>query len=223
MSTLSATGRRSGFSEGLNALLHPHPVAVVGAERVARRFRRAPQRHRPPLSLSHRQSPRAAHVRARPRLAGEADASTRRPCTRRRARSSGGTISPPSAIRSARRNRRSAPSTGSTSGARATTILFEASARSFLHRQVRSMVGSLVEVGAGRWSAGEFKAAFEAADRSRCGQVAPAASASISSAGATIDRANRERNNARARAHRCATAPRDRRARPARRRRGWSR
>jgi tRNA pseudouridine38-40 synthase len=35
------------------------------------------------------------------------------------------------------------------------------------------MVGSLVEVGSGRWSEGEFKAAFEAADRSRCGQVAP--------------------------------------------------
>jgi tRNA pseudouridine38-40 synthase len=52
-------------------------------------------------------------------------------------------------------------------------IQFEASARSFLHRQVRSMVGTLVEVGAGRWSAVEFKAAFEAADRSRCGPVAP--------------------------------------------------
>ena len=36
------------------------------------------------------------------------------------------------------------------------------------------MVGSLVEVGSGRWSAAEFKSAFEAADRSRCGQVAPA-------------------------------------------------
>jgi tRNA U38,U39,U40 pseudouridine synthase TruA len=35
------------------------------------------------------------------------------------------------------------------------------------------MVGTLVEVGAGRRSAGEFKAAFEAADRSRCGPVAP--------------------------------------------------
>jgi tRNA U38,U39,U40 pseudouridine synthase TruA len=38
---------------------------------------------------------------------------------------------------------------------------------------VRSMVGTLVEVGAGRWSASAFKAAFEAADRSRCGPVAP--------------------------------------------------
>jgi tRNA U38,U39,U40 pseudouridine synthase TruA len=35
-------------------------------------------------------------------------------------------------------------------------------------------VGSLVEVGTGRWSADTFKAAFEAVDRSRCGQVAPA-------------------------------------------------
>ena len=52
-------------------------------------------------------------------------------------------------------------------------VLFEASARSFLHRQVRSMVGSLVEVGTGRWSADAFEAAFKAADRSRCGQVAP--------------------------------------------------
>ena len=41
------------------------------------------------------------------------------------------------------------------------------------HRQVRSMVGTLVEVGTGRWSVGQFKAAFDAADRSRCGPVAP--------------------------------------------------
>ena len=47
-------------------------------------------------------------------------------------------------------------------------------ARSFLHRQVRSMVGSLVEVGVGRWSADDFRAAFEARDRRACGPVAPA-------------------------------------------------
>jgi tRNA pseudouridine38-40 synthase len=47
------------------------------------------------------------------------------------------------------------------------------SARSFLHRQVRSVVGSLVEVGVGKWSARDFKAALDAADRSRCGPVAP--------------------------------------------------
>lgn len=53
-------------------------------------------------------------------------------------------------------------------------ILFETSARSFLHHQVRSMVGSLVEVGIGRWSPSGFADAFNARDRRRCGQVAPA-------------------------------------------------
>jgi tRNA pseudouridine38-40 synthase len=52
-------------------------------------------------------------------------------------------------------------------------ICFNVGARSFLHRQVRSMVGSLVEVGVGKWSAQDFRAAFEAADRRRCGPVAP--------------------------------------------------
>ena len=53
-------------------------------------------------------------------------------------------------------------------------IVFSVGARSFLHRQVRSMVGSLVEVGCGKWSAADLRAALEAADRSRCGPVAPA-------------------------------------------------
>lgn len=47
-------------------------------------------------------------------------------------------------------------------------------ARSFLHRQVRSMAGTLVEVGAGRWSIDAVQAALEARDRARCGPVAPA-------------------------------------------------
>lgn len=46
-------------------------------------------------------------------------------------------------------------------------------ARSFLHRQVRSMTGSLVEVGLGRWPVEELAAALAAADRTRCGTVAP--------------------------------------------------
>jgi tRNA pseudouridine38-40 synthase len=47
-------------------------------------------------------------------------------------------------------------------------------ARSFLHRQVRSMTGSLAEVGAGRWSVEDLAAALAAADRKACGPVAPA-------------------------------------------------
>ncbi len=53
-------------------------------------------------------------------------------------------------------------------------ILIETSARSFMHNQVRSMVGSLKMVGEGKWSTDDLKAALEAADRSRCGVVAPA-------------------------------------------------
>jgi tRNA pseudouridine38-40 synthase len=54
-------------------------------------------------------------------------------------------------------------------------VLLEFASRSFLHRQVRSMTGSLAEVGAGRWSAADLKAALEARDRKACGPVAPAA------------------------------------------------
>ncbi len=46
-------------------------------------------------------------------------------------------------------------------------------ARSFLHHQVRSMVGSLVHVGEGKWSADDLAAALAAHDRAACGQVAP--------------------------------------------------
>ncbi|QBR71062.1 tRNA pseudouridine(38-40) synthase TruA [Beijerinckiaceae bacterium] len=52
-------------------------------------------------------------------------------------------------------------------------IQISASARSFLHSQVRSMVGSLEQVGSGKWSAFNLRAALEACDRRRCGMVAP--------------------------------------------------
>jgi tRNA pseudouridine38-40 synthase len=47
------------------------------------------------------------------------------------------------------------------------------SARSFLHRQVRSMVGSLIMVGEGKWSADDLSNALVARDRTACGPVAP--------------------------------------------------
>jgi tRNA pseudouridine38-40 synthase len=52
-------------------------------------------------------------------------------------------------------------------------IRLSASARSFLHHQVRSMVGSLALVGEGRWSARDLAAALEARDRTACGPIAP--------------------------------------------------
>src|SRR4029078_6398266 len=51
-------------------------------------------------------------------------------------------------------------------------IHIAASARSFLHNQVRSMVGSLKLVGEGKWSPGDLKAALDACDRTACGPVA---------------------------------------------------
>lgn len=53
-------------------------------------------------------------------------------------------------------------------------IVVEASARSFLHNQVRSMVGSLKLVGEGKWGASDLRAALEARDRAACGPVAAA-------------------------------------------------
>jgi tRNA pseudouridine38-40 synthase len=48
-------------------------------------------------------------------------------------------------------------------------------ARSFLHRQVRSMVGTIAEVGAGRWAINDVAEALAARDRKACGPVAPSA------------------------------------------------
>ena len=53
-------------------------------------------------------------------------------------------------------------------------VLLVFTARSFLHRQVRSMTGTLLEVGVGRWTAEDVAAALEAKDRTACGPVAPA-------------------------------------------------
>lgn len=54
-------------------------------------------------------------------------------------------------------------------------IHIHASARSFLHNQVRSMVGSLKLVGERKWSETDLRTALEARDRTACGPVAPAA------------------------------------------------
>lgn len=53
-------------------------------------------------------------------------------------------------------------------------IRIYASARSFLHRQVRSMVGTIAQAGTGRWSAEDVARALAAQSRTACGPVAPA-------------------------------------------------
>jgi tRNA pseudouridine38-40 synthase len=52
-------------------------------------------------------------------------------------------------------------------------VIIEASATSFLHHQVRSMVGALRAVGRGNWSTADMRAALEARDRRSCAAVAP--------------------------------------------------
>ena len=52
-------------------------------------------------------------------------------------------------------------------------IVVRASARSFLHNQVRSLVGTLKLAGEGKWSPGDVRNALQAADRAACGPVAP--------------------------------------------------
>ncbi|WP_423603816.1 tRNA pseudouridine(38-40) synthase TruA [Sphingomonas sp. MS122] len=52
-------------------------------------------------------------------------------------------------------------------------VLVRASARSFLHHQVRSMVGCLAMVGRGQWSTGDLRDALEAKDRAALGLNAP--------------------------------------------------
>jgi tRNA pseudouridine38-40 synthase len=73
-------------------------------------------------------------------------------------------------------------------------IVVMASARSFLHNQVRSMVGSLKLVGDGKWRADDLAAALTACDRAACGAVATAAGLYLERVdyGAPPDPANEE-------------------------------
>jgi len=52
-------------------------------------------------------------------------------------------------------------------------IIIEAEARSFLHHQVRSITGSLKQVGEGKWQPAYLAQILAARDRAACGPVAP--------------------------------------------------
>jgi len=58
-------------------------------------------------------------------------------------------------------------------GAHGPEAQFDVRARSFLHNQVRSFVGSLERVGAGSWAVEDMAAALNARSRSACGPVCP--------------------------------------------------
>jgi tRNA pseudouridine38-40 synthase len=158
--------------DALTARLRPHPVAVLAAERVDETFEArfsAKARHylyrivnrRADLALDRGRAWRvgrpliaaAMHMAAQ-RLIGKHDFTTFRAIECQAA-------SPLKTL-----DRLEVAREGD-------DIHVVTSARSFLHHQVRSMVGSLVMVGEGRWSADDLAGALAARDRKACGPIAP--------------------------------------------------
>jgi len=158
--------------DALTAQLRPHPVAVLAAERVADTFDArfsARARHyvyriinrRADLTLDRGRAWRVARPLDSPAmhtaaqgLLGKHDFTTFR-ATECQAKSPVKTLDRLDVAREGEE------------------IRVFASARSFLHHQVRSMVGSLVLVGEGRWSDKDLVAALTACDRTVCGPLAP--------------------------------------------------
>ncbi len=71
---------------------------------------------------------------------------------------------------------------------------FHIRARSFLHNQVRSFVGTLERVGAGSWQPDEVKTALEAKDRTACGPVCPSCGLYLSGVEYEVDPFSPDRN-----------------------------
>ena len=164
--------RADRVRDAVNAHLRPHPVAVLSAEKAADDFDArfsAKKRHycyriinrRADLALERTRAwrvPRrldaeAMHAAAQ-RLTGKHDFTTFR-STECQAKSPVKTLDRLDVTRDG------------------DEVRIETSARSFLHNQVRSMAGSLVLVGDGKWSADDLSRALAARDRAACGPVAP--------------------------------------------------
>ena len=158
--------------DALNAHLRPHPIAILAAERAADDFdarSSAIRRHylyrivnrRADLTLDAGRAwrvPRpldaAAMHAAAQRLVGKHDFTTFR-STECQAKSPVKTLDLLKVERGGE------------------DVYVTSVARSFLHNQVRSMVGSLVLVGEGKWSPDDLANALDARDRTACGPVAP--------------------------------------------------
>lgn len=160
------------LGEALNALLRPHPVAILACEKVAddwharfscrgRSYEYRIVNRRAPLTLKKGlawQVPQpldaSAMQEAAQLLVGRHDFTTFR-SAHCQAASPVKTVDVIDVIRVENR------------------ISCFVEARSFLHHQVRSMVGCLALVGMGRWTASDLKSALDAADRQRLGLNAP--------------------------------------------------
>ena len=160
------------LADGTNARLRPLPVAILRAQVVAedfharfscigRRYLYRIVNRRAPLALDSGRAWRVPVVlhadamhRAAQQLVGRHDFTTFRSVHRQ-------ADSPVKTL-----DRLSVRRLGE-------VIEIEAAARSFLHHQVRSMVGCLQLVGRGKWSARDLKAALDARDRAALGLNAP--------------------------------------------------
>jgi tRNA pseudouridine38-40 synthase len=158
--------------EGVNALVRPHPISVLSVERVAddwharfscvgRRYvYRILNRRAPPALESgrvwHVAVPLDADAMAQgaTHLIGRHDFTTFRSVQCQ-------SDSPVKTL-----DRLDVTREGD-------EIRIEAAARSFLHHQVRSMVGCLAMVGRGQWNSEDMKTALEARDRAALGFNAP--------------------------------------------------
>ena len=142
--------------------------------RAARAGTPASRRSAACLSLSHSQSPRPSRPAKLAAFGTCKRRSIRRLCRRRPRCCSDGTTSPLSVPPPARRAALCARWTGSTSHANGDMIEILAEARSFLHHQVRNMVGTLKLVGERRWQPDRVATALQRRDRSAAGPTAPA-------------------------------------------------
>jgi len=160
--------------DALNHHLRPDPVVVLAAAEVgsdfdarfsarSRRYRYRIVNRRPPLALERG---RAWHL-ARPLDAGAMAEAAARLVGRHDFTS----------FRAAACQARSPVKTLDSLDLTALgeAIVIEARARSFLHHQVRNIVGTLVRVGEGRWSAEDVARILAARDRRLAGPTAPAA------------------------------------------------
>ena len=160
------------FRDGLNAHLRPHPIGVLRRRSYPIASRRG---SRPGSAITSTEFPIAGPTSrsTSARSGGCRGRSTATRCMTPRSGWSASSTSPPSAIPNARPSRRRRRSTSSTWCRDGDAVNIVTSARSFLHSQVRSMVGSLVWVGEGRWNADDLQKALDAKNRAACGPVAP--------------------------------------------------
>jgi tRNA pseudouridine38-40 synthase len=158
--------------DAVNAHLRPDPIAILSAERVPAEFdaRFSAVRRRYLYRISDRRAPLALDRGRAWAVAGPLDAGAMHEGARHLIGKHDFTT-----FRAAECQAKSPVKTlDRLDVARAgDEIVVRAEARSFLHHQVRSMVGSLKKVGEGKWPPAMIAEILAARDRTRCGPVAP--------------------------------------------------